>query len=160
MLESAFQEAEDKRQTIGCRLSTATGLAGAQVRELRIVCISAYFRRPSFLIVLWYPSRFVLERYLSKRFRLPTIMMSPLREWRSCLCIFRCSFNSLIRNVRAAICTSGEPQSDSCLLNSVVSVVIVVILFLNLFESAILPEIWLQHDTEPTPHDYKNPYRR
>src|SRR5579862_6118685 len=37
----------------------------------------------------------------------------PRREWKSLLCVARCSVRFLIRSLRTATCTSGEPVSPS-----------------------------------------------
>ena len=44
---------------------------------------------------------------------MPTIIRRPRREWLSCLCSRRCSVRVLIRAVRTAIWTSGEPVSPA-----------------------------------------------
>src|SRR5260370_36766264 len=37
----------------------------------------------------------------------------PRREWKSLLCVARCSVRFLMRSLRTATCTSGEPVSPS-----------------------------------------------
>ena len=43
--------------------------------------------------------------------RLLTIFSNPRREWKSLTCDLKCSVSWLMRSVRSAICTSGEPVS-------------------------------------------------
>src|SRR5690606_27308083 len=52
--------------------------------------------------------------YASSRRRRPTIFRRPRRECWSCRCSRRCAVSPLMRSVRIAIWTSGEPVSLSC----------------------------------------------
>ena len=45
-------------------------------------------------------------------------MRRPLLEWLSFLCILKCSVSVVIRFVKIAICTSGDPVSSFELANS------------------------------------------
>src|SRR5687768_12402068 len=65
-----------------------------------------------------YRSTSFRTRYASSRRRCPTSLSSPRREWLSFGKLRRCSVSDLIRSVRSAICTSGEPVSPSCVANS------------------------------------------
>src|SRR6267142_2126163 len=49
--------------------------------------------------------------------RLPISISSPRREWWSFAWALKCSVSPLIRSVRSAIWTSGDPVSPSCVLN-------------------------------------------
>src|SRR5699024_8687025 len=53
------------------------------------------------------------RRYCRSRLRCPTSSIRPRRVWWSCLWVFRCSVRYLMRWVRSATWTSGEPVSPS-----------------------------------------------
>ena len=65
-----------------------------------------------------YRSTSLRTRYASSRRRCPTSFSSPRREWLSFGKLRRCSVSDLIRSVRSAICTSGDPVSPSCVAYS------------------------------------------
>src|SRR5262245_21733295 len=80
-----------------------------------------YLRRPSLPITARYFSRSVWRRYLSRSARWLTNFSNPRRLEKSFLCARMCSVRELIRFVSSAICTSGEPVSESLRRNCVMS---------------------------------------
>ena len=75
---------------------------------------TGYFLRPSLLIKLPYERLLVVSRYLRWRRRSATRPRSPRRECLSLRFLSKCAESSSMRRVRTAICTSGEPVSESC----------------------------------------------
>jgi hypothetical protein len=87
----------------------------------RFLFLINYLRRPNLEMICRYRLMSLFLTYLSKDERFPTIFSRPRREEWSFLCTLRCSVSSLIRLVRIATWTSGEPVSLSLFLYSVMT---------------------------------------
>src|SRR6266852_5356922 len=72
---------------------------------------------PSLSMMARYRSGARDRRYSRRPRRLPISISNPRREWWSFVCCLKWSVRLLIRSVRSAICTSGEPVSPSWVRN-------------------------------------------
>src|SRR5437762_49123 len=72
---------------------------------------------PSLSMMTRYRSGARTRRYSRRPRRLPISISSPRREWWSLVCCLKWSVRPLMRSVRSAICTSGEPVSPSWVRN-------------------------------------------
>ena len=79
-----------------------------------------YFLRPNLSISERYLSISFFLRYARSPLLCPTILRSPLLEWKSFGLALKWSFRSLILAVRIATCASGDPLSSSVLPYSLI----------------------------------------
>src|SRR2546427_9197060 len=107
---------------------------------------------PSFCRTFLYRSGLTFLRYVRSLRRLATMISNPLRDAWSFSCVLKCSVSCVIRSLRTAICTSGEPVSDLwarllaiiCCLRSVASAISRVtapcLLFISIYYTYRIPQ--------------------